>query len=212
MKGNFKFLIFNNISTFIFLIWLCYYYKYVCTFRGSGKNNQKVQSKIYFSNCRSLMEYDLGSKYKAVVSKKVIPRNGSNDILKNIKGNDSDNEKLKNSPLENVKKNNLQKKKICSIFKCFKKIDSFYEKKIFKLINLIRKHENSRNRDVTISRIKALKEIALMFLPYVLFCIIMAFSFSINHITQGTVFLFIFGYSVTIYIFVKVKKYCKKNI
>ncbi|SBT84829.1 Plasmodium exported protein, unknown function [Plasmodium ovale] len=212
MKENFRFLIFNNIFTFIFLIWICYYYKYACTFRESGKNNQKLNSKIFFSNCRSLMEYDLGSKYKTIVSKKVIPRNGSNDILKNIKGSNSNNEKLKKIPIENVKGNNLPKKKTCSIFKCFKNIDSFYEKKILKLINLMYKHGNNRNRDVIISRIKALNEIVLMFLPYVLFCIIMAFSFSVNHITQGSLFLFIFGYTVTIYIFVKVKKYCKKNI
>ncbi|SBT54609.1 Plasmodium exported protein (Pm-fam-a like), unknown function [Plasmodium ovale wallikeri] len=158
------------------------------------------------------MEYDLGSKYKTVVSKKVIPHNGSNEILKNIQGSNSDYDKLKKTALENVKGNKLPNKKTCTIFKYFKKIDSFYEKKILKAINLMRKHGKGMNNDVTISRLKALEKIVLMFLPYALFCLIMAFLFSANNITQGTVFLFIFGYIVTTYVFVKVKKYCKKNI
>ncbi|SBT73451.1 Protein of unknown function, putative [Plasmodium ovale] len=191
IKKKAKFLIFIKILTFILLSWICQNYKN-CTYDKSLDKHHLVDITIDLLNVKLLGKtnhenYSKNSIYKGKLlngRKTRILENEEEYIFeKNEKGKSKKEKtnKFKDElgdtcELVNMKDHKLYRKNKCSMFKPFKIVDTYFEKRLFRLLRAIFNYGSSIKGEKKISKHAKLVKIGLIFVfsaivstfPYIL--------------------------------------------
>ncbi|SBT87249.1 Plasmodium exported protein, unknown function [Plasmodium malariae] len=164
MKGNSKPIIFINILVFTLFVWICYYSDNTINYDKSLDGMYELGGNLFLITNRLLVEGSMNKKstndvYGKWEKNKLL---GKEKYISNNHDHRSKSKNLKESLLNKEKGAKMAKEKHTSLLK---RIDVYFEKKVFNLLDSIYKIKNNNKISKNTAYIKIFQKICLEATP-----------------------------------------------